>query len=113
MNQTPTYRSAPHAPRCTNATVEALTGTMPSKLLLYGTSVLQALSELGYDVEFMPYEHKAYKTLRGLSKNPPKGSWYLVTSGHALALVDGVLTDTEDRGFDLRRLQCMFHVTKR
>lgn len=113
MTNRPSYRTAEHAPRCTNATVEALTGVMPKRLLIWGTSVMEELRELGYRVEINPHNNRPFKTLRAMSKDLPEGSWYISTAGHALALVDGVLTDTEDKGFDLRRIQCMFRVTKR
>ena len=103
-----TILTAPHAPRCTNATVEALTGQMPDRLLLYGTSVLEELQRQGYEIELA--WGLGYKTLRGMIRNMPKGSYYIATSGHAMALVDGVLTDTEGRGFDKRRIQAIFKV---
>ena len=105
------FTTAPHAPRCTNATVEAITGHMPSHLLVYGTSVLEELDRQGYEVDWN-LRH-GYRTLRGLMHDMPMGTFYIVTSGHALALVDGLLTDTEGKGFNMRRIQLMFRVTKR
>ena len=105
------FVTAEHAPRCTNAAVEAITGRMPDHLLIYGTSVLEELDRQGYEVEWM-LRH-GYRTLRALMRDMPEGTYYLASAGHAMALVDGVLTDTEAKGFNLRRIQLMFRVTKK
>jgi hypothetical protein len=102
-------RTAPHAPRCTNATVEALTGHMPQQLLIYGTSVLQELRRLGYSAQPL---HLVPRTLRSLMHADLPGSYFVSTAGHAMALVDGVLTDTEAKGYNMRRITCMFKVER-
>ena len=92
--------------RCTNATVAAL-GIPAESPLMYGTSVLSHIVKSGlcWD-DALP----APCTLGRFIKDHPHGSYYICTNGHAMALVDGKLTDTE-RGGMRRRVWFAAEVT--
>lgn len=94
--------------RCTNATVAAL-GCPSERTLLYGTSVIDHLVRCGFSYEPMhdgpEHGYRSEWTLKEFIESHPTGMYYLSTTakgqGHAMALVDGVLTDTACGG--LRR----------
>ena len=46
----------------------------------------------------------AGRTLKDFLESHPRGAFFLFTHAHAMALVDGVLTDTTERGPDGRRI---------
>lgn len=103
--------NAPLDVRCTDAVFEAITGYPPERMLIDGGSVLQALSEAGFN-----YSTDGYipaKTVQGLSRIPgiDRGIYYFFSSGHAMCLVNGVLTDTEGRGPDMRRIIGFYEIT--
>jgi hypothetical protein len=100
------------ATRCTHATYEAITGTAwTGDTLVTGACLLQALRSAGWS--FNPCDDRDdIKTVRQLANNTPAGAWYIHTSGHAMAMVDGILTDTEGRGFDGRRIEGMSRMVK-
>jgi len=77
------------AERCTNATVRAL-GAPAGNCLMYGTSVLDHLKKSGLKVTPIPFQ----KSLRDFIHAHPTGKYYVMSSGHAMALVNGQLTDT-------------------
>lgn len=101
------------ATRCTNLAFEALTGLCPTAEIVDGGQFLEMITEAGYGYAAM-YDLNGL-TLRQLVERPEvqQGSFYLFTSGHALALVDGVLTDAEERGPDGRRVKQIYRITKR
>lgn len=89
--------------RCTEATLRALgiNGVCPRD----GTGVLDAFNRAKRTWRpMLPSFDDVPKTLRSFVKRYPRGCYYLVTSGHALALVNGKLTDTTERGPDKRHV---------
>ena len=114
------HRRYGHAVRCTEATLRAL--GVEGKCPKHGTGVLEALTDAGY--KWRPFgmtgvfgdqarEEMTWngRTLRAFVKVHPVGRYYLSTAGHAMALIDGVLTDTTERGIDGRRLTGIIEVT--
>lgn len=104
--------------RCTTATLLAL-GVEPRFTPRTGSGVAEHLSLRdggpGYtphcghgrphsDTSCVPCQHGQQYTLRRFVRENPTGRWVLATSGHSMALVDGVLVDTEQRGPDGRRM---------
>ena len=97
--------------RCTNATLEAL-GVIPDGDVIHGTDVLSALTATG--LKWEPVRDVAGVAFTGgtlgrFRRAHPKGDFYITTSRHALALRDGVLTDTAD-GSDRRKVQAVVRV---
>lgn len=94
------FRSASKV-RCTRAVLEAfgVDGVTPRN----GLQVLDALADAGYNVSLTQDWNGA--PLREFVRAHPRGFYYLVTRGHALALVDGTLVDTQKKGPDGRRIQ--------
>ena len=43
-----------------------------------------------------------HMTVKTFVETHPKGAWYIGTKGHAMAVCNGVLTDTENKGLDSR-----------
>lgn len=101
------------ATRCTNVAFEALTGLCPTEEIVDGGQFLEMITKAGYGYVAM-YDLSGL-TLRQLVERPEvqQGSFYLFTSGHALALVDGVLTDAERRGPDGRKVKGVYRITRR
>lgn len=62
------------------------------------------------NVETDPYFISGKCTLKEFVQCHPEGKYYISTSGHAMALVDGVLTDTENKGPDGRKVVGAFTV---
>jgi 8-oxo-dGTP pyrophosphatase MutT (NUDIX family) len=90
----------PQAKRCTQATLEALgvRGKVPTNDI----GVEQALMKAGKTIELI--DDAANQTVKVFVTAHPTGSYYIVTLYHAMALVNGVLTDTEGRGIDERKI---------
>ena len=98
--------------RCTHATYEAITGkAWTGRTLRTGQDLLNALQNAGYTY-ITNCDADRPKTLRSLGNDWPDGTWYIHTSGHAMAMIDGILTDTEGRGFDMRRINGMARIVK-
>ena len=98
--------------RCTHAAYEAITGeTWTGHTLMTGQDLMDALRDAGYTYRTHCPADRA-KTLRSLAKNAPTGVWYISTRNHAMAMVDGTLTDTMDRGFDGRHIKGMAQIVK-
>ena len=99
--------------RCTNAAFEALTGQQAPVEIRDGGELLETLGKVGFTYAHVDFQRNA--PLRSVLADPAlqQGSFYLFTSGHALAYVDGVLTDTEERGADGRRVLGVYRITRR
>lgn len=84
--------------RCTQATLEALGiyGKCPKD----GCGVVQSIQEAGFKWTLL----QGKWTVKKFVEAHPKGKFYLSTTGHAMALVNGILTDTSERGKDRRRI---------
>lgn len=78
--------------RCTQATLEAL--GIYGKCPLTGLGVIEAIQDSG-----KKYSLRLQQVTVGYAlKHLDKGSYYLSGCGHAMALVNGVLTDTAEGG---------------
>jgi hypothetical protein len=89
--------------RCTQATLEAL--NIKGKCPKTGAGVIQAIRDAGlrYRVCDELYNRKV-TTVQQFVASHLTGKYYLSTAGHAMALVDGQLTDTTGRGIDRRHV---------
>ena len=105
--------------RCTNATLKAL-GVSCDKKAMYGTSVLDAIKKSGAEIKHLtPKEIRENNdvfgkkmTLGEFIERHPKGKYYIHTSGHSMALVDGELTDTA-KGTNRRRVEGAHEILKK
>lgn len=84
--------------RCTQATLEAfgIIGVAP----IHGTGVVENLKAAGFSVEPLFDTTDDYLNPVGLKdyiNSHSTGSFYIMSDGHAMALVDGKLTDTSER----------------
>ncbi len=91
--------------RCTQATLEALgiKGKSPKS----GMGVVEAIQKSG--CQYRLYDGQE-RTVKQFIKTHSTGKYYLSTNGHAMALVDGKLTDTTGRGADGRHLVAVIEV---
>jgi len=91
--------------RCTQATLEALGiyGECPT----YGTGVIEALKKHKKQFKVV-FDHA--KTLKTFARQNKNGSFYLTVAGHAIACVNGTLTDTTERGADCRRILVVIQI---
>lgn len=112
--QTPV--ESPENMRCTQATLAAFGVEGCPR---HGTGVMGALQDASYIL--LPFgtgvtweEDMKWigRTVRAFVKAHPLGDYHLSTREHAMALRDGVLTDTSARGADGRRLQGIDRVVK-
>lgn len=112
FGKTVTASISKDAVRCTNAAFEAITGQCPNVEIIDGGHFLSLVREAGLGYEVLG---RVAPTVRALMAMPEyqTGSYYLFTSGHAMALVDGVLTDTEERGPDGRRILGVYRIIRR
>lgn len=85
--------------RCTQATLEAL-GVM-GKCPKTGLGVIEALCNAGLRIRTLP-EEKYRRGLRDFIADHQVGRFYICSEGHAMALVDGRLTDTSRRAITNR-----------
>jgi uncharacterized protein YigE (DUF2233 family) len=53
------------------------------------------------------------KTVNQFVKDNPKGTHYIATRGHAMAVIDGKLHDSSGKGADGRKIQTSYEVLKR
>ena len=92
--------------RCTRATLEAfgIKGKSPA----YDTDVTEALQAAGYTV--IPLTDEPLTTVKNFVRMHPKGNFYISTHMHAMALIDGVLTDTMNKGPDNRQITGVMEV---
>lgn len=93
--------------RCTQTVLMqfGITDTVP----MDGMGVLCALQMAGYTYTDTPY----VGTVRSFVAEHQAGSWYIFTAGHAMAVIDGVLVDSEERGPDGRRMQGAYRIVKK
>lgn len=78
--------------RCTQATLEAL--GVHGKCPQFGTGVLEALKAAGLRCRMMDISSVGLRTFIETHRS---GRYYLCSEGHAMALVNGNLTDTSER----------------
>jgi len=73
--------------------------------------VLELLSKGG--LSYKPNSLSVGKTVQQFANLNQRGSWYIVTPGHAMALIDGELFDAENRGLDGRKIIQAYMISKR
>lgn len=99
-------------PRCTVASLRAL-GIEPTQLPTTDADVTNEFNKAGRNRRGLALSAIASSHLRPtvaqFIRAYPTGSYYLVTDEHAMALVDGELTDTE-QGSNRRRVEFAFEV---
>lgn len=104
------------ATRCTEATLNAfgIWGEVPHT----GLGVLETLCKNGYgyageeDGRLTKFGRVSHGTVRAFMKAHPTGDYYISTEGHAMALRDGLLTDTAERGIDGRIVRTAYRIRK-
>lgn len=100
---------------CGEATLEAFGVTVRGKIETCQAGVCNALRRAGYTVEYAdghaPWD-KGQGSLRRFIRDHPEGDWFIFTADHNMALRDGVLTDTDTNGTDLRRVQTAYRVAR-
>lgn len=96
--------------RCTQATLTAL--GIPNICPKDGCGVVQAIQQAGlkWQLCYDKFGQRKAMTVRQFVASHPKGRYYFSTVGHAMALVDGVLTDTTGRGADGRHVEVAIEV---
>ena len=103
--------------RCTAVTVNALLkyfhipGILLSDVPVDNPGVLAILDHKG--LAYKPYLYTAGKTVQQFVSTHLYGIWYLLTPGHAMALVNGELFDAENKGADGRKLQAAYQIIRR
>ena len=104
--------------RCTAVTCNAIAshhGVDAAKLkadhnVRAGADVYQHLKK-HFKLKGWGDEH-AGKSLKQFVKDNPKGTHYVATRGHAMALIDGKLHDSSGKGVDNRKVQTSWEVTR-
>jgi hypothetical protein len=103
--------------RCTAVTVNALLnsfGLRPitiNEVPINHPGVLYILNKHG--LAYKPVAQGAGRTVQQFISTHPLYDWYLLTPGHAMALVKGELFDAENKGADTRQLEATFQITRR
>ncbi len=100
--------------RCTEAVLYAF--GIRGKCPIYSQGLIAAL-EKKYDVKYGPDWGRAGdpwvgKTLKQFCNAHPRGSYAVFTAGHVMALIDGRLVDTMERGPDRRKIQMVAQVLR-
>ena len=93
--------------RCTEATLKAfgINGCIPK----FASGCLQWLTLSKYKIIKLEYTPKTLKDFKyDLTK-----SYFINTRGHAMALIQGILIDTEKKGFDNRKIDWIWEVSKK
>ena len=96
--------------RCTQATLRAF--GIEDAIPKTGSGCLEYLTSRGFTCKRITFVEgitlKGLKTIHGLKE----GMYLINTHGHAIALIDGILVDTENKGFDNRIVEFCWHVLK-
>jgi hypothetical protein len=103
LTQTEADAIVQKACRCTEATLLAfgVVGTPKT-----GSGCLGFLTNAGFKLERVPEPNWVLHL-----KKFQQGAYLVLTPGHAMALIGGILVDTERKGFDRRKVQFMWKVT--
>ena len=111
-----TLNTMEHSGRCTNAVYEALTGVKPWRLIKTGSDLLEFLREAGWAYVVID---GAPRTMKRLAielpleeRRHPDATYYIMTSGHAMAIHDGELIDFAARGFDGRHVLGVYRLVR-
>ncbi len=103
--------------RCTAVTINALLKDFHLRPIILSDvpvdhpSVLRVLSAHG--LSYTPSPTDVGRTLQQFVSIHPLYDWYLLTPGHAMALIRGELYDAENKGPDGRKLEAIFRITRR
>ncbi len=103
--------------RCTSVTCNALfkhfgkPGITLNDVPETDIGVLELLSKGG--LSYKPNLLAVGKTVQQFTNLNQRGCWYLVTPGHAMALIDGELFDAENRGPDGRKIIQAYMILRR
>ncbi len=93
--------------RCTQATLRAFgIEGYPH----YGSGCLEYLTQNGYKLQEL--QHHRGRKLRQASMFRKDLSFLISTKGHAMALINGILVDTERKGFDSRKIENIWIVER-
>ena len=95
--------------RCTNAVMQAF-GLDKHTVPLTGSGCLSYLRAAGYVCTRLPLFQS--KSLAQLKSETHDGSFLIATKGHAIAVIDGVLIDTMRMGWNSRKVEFAWRVTK-
>ena len=113
--QTPQWTTGPDSStRCTQTVLMqfGIFDRVPEN----GWGVLQALLDNGwtYDVHYpLGIYTDNLGTVSRFVREHPTGRWYIVTKGHAMAVIDGVLVDSAAEGPNRRRLLAAYEVYRK
>ena len=103
--------------RCTAVSINALCkafrlpGILLNDVPVDNPGVLRVLDSKG--LSYAPDPQAVGRTLQQFVNMHKMNAWYLLTPGHALALINGELFDAENKGADGRKLQAGFRITRR
>lgn len=105
--------------RCTAVTCNALATHHdveaaklgPDHNVRAGADVYQHLKK-HFKVKGWGDEHEG-KSVKQFVKEHPTGSHYIATRGHAMAVINGKLHDSSNKGPDGRKIQLSYEVTKK
>ena len=97
------------ARRCTSAVLLALGVSDQGPSPRDGIAVVERLTNAGLRVRVADHDGM---TLARFVRENPTGAFFVATSGHAMALVDGVLVDTALEGPNRRRIIGAFEVVR-
>ena len=105
--------------RCTAVTANAIAshhGVEAAKLgsdhnVRVGADLYQHLKK-HFNVKGWGDEHEG-KTVKQFVKEHPKGTHYIATRGHAMAVVNGKLHDSSHKGPDGRKIQLSYEIAKK
>lgn len=102
--------------RCTVQTVNAIADyyhflpiTRETDIPLYGTQVLSYLARFGLHGQPLPVQGE---TVRDFVSQHRTGTFYVSTEGHAMAVVNGELTDAAQLGPDNRPVVTAYQITR-
>ena len=103
--------------RCTAVTINALLRWFKLPLITLNDvpvdnpGVLRILDSKG--LSYTPYQNEAGRTLTQFLNMHRMGVWYILTEGHAMALIQGELFDAENKGMDGRKIVAAFQISRR
>lgn len=106
-----------NASRCTEATLRAFGIDAIPK---FGSGVLGQLKENGFKctpIKQPKYDLKRFKNWMDRYPSPGSKEYYndnylIYTKGHAMAVIEGHLIDTERKGWNSRRIEFIWRVEK-
>lgn len=97
---------------CGQSVLEAFGVPFPANPLLsrFGAGLASCLQGAGFYVDRIELPMRPRPTLTRFIVEHPAGDWVIATAGHVMALRGGVLTDMDNYGTGLRRVQLAYIV---